>query len=177
MGIYITCGDKSIQMTYSTWAYFRQELIKITLIYLEKLCSDNNSDNSLDNSSNKSHYFRLIDDFCKMIRSCEYDYNVLDVNLLVVFLNNITSQLCYLDAFVYFGVDGLYSLCCKSDCDGLYSPGNSLDICNFFDFMKDYIKAHDQKLYDHIYIPDDNRICIYDVFYNSWKNNKYASIA
>jgi len=166
MSIYITCGDKSIQMTYSTWAYLRQELIRVTLIYLEKL-----------DDVDGIHYFKLIRDFCKTIRSYEYDYSVLDVNLLIVFLNNMKSQLCYLDAFIYVGVGGLYSLCSKSDCDGLYSPGDSLDICNFFDLMKETIKAHDEKIYERIYIPDCDDNCIYDVFYNSWKNNERVVIA
>lgn len=161
MSIYITCGDKRIQMSYSSWAYLRQELIKITLMYLEKM-----------DDVDGSHYFKLIRGFCKTIRSYEYDYSVLDVNLLIIFLNNIKSQLCYIDAFVYFGVGGLYSLCCKSDCHGLYSPGNSLDICNFFDLLKDHIKAYDERMYERIYIPDCDDNCIYDVFYDSWKNNE-----
>lgn len=165
MGIDITCCGESVGMSYSSWAYFRQELIKITLTYLEKL-----------DDADGSHYFELIRDFCKTIRSYEYDYSVLDVNLLIVFLNNITSQLCYIDAFVYFGVAGLYSLCCKSDCDGLYSPGNSLDICNFFDLMKDHIKAYDERMYGLIYIPDNDDSCIYDVFHQSWKNNTVVVI-
>jgi len=167
MGIDITCCGESVAMSYSGWAYFRQDLIKITFAYLEKLPVDD------------SHYFSIMSEFCKAMGTFEKGVNdngPFDRTVFNLFFQNITNHFSYVDALIYFGVGGLYSLCYKSDCDGLYSPGNSLDICNFFDLMKEHIKAYDEIMYDRIYIPDDGDSCIYDVFHQSWKNNEVVLI-
>ena len=44
-----------------------------------------------------------------------------------------------IDVLIFFGAIGLHKLICKSDCEGFYSPGDSLDISNMLDNVEWYL--------------------------------------
>jgi hypothetical protein len=85
--------------------------------------------------------------------------------------NTITifTRLCHnlniMNAFNYFEIGGLIALCRQNDCDGYYTPGNSLDICILFDIIKDTVMMHNIFIYDCIYIAKNN---LYDLFQESY---------
>lgn len=60
----------------------------------------------------------------------------------------------WLDALTYFEINGLHTLCNKRDCEGYYSPGNSIDICHLLDLIKPFVKVNDEYIYGRIY--EDN---------------------
>ena len=76
----------------------------------------------------------------------------------------------------YFELGGLFALCNQTDCEGYYTPGNSLDICSLFDRIEPFVKKNDD--YNCIYNKEGrlyNRL--YDVFEYSYKTLKRVTIA
>ena len=93
------------------------------------------------------------------------------VTLLVQRCHNLK----YMNALNRFDVGGLFALCNQSDCEGYYTPGNSLDICSLFDIIEPFLKKY--SCYNCIYTKEGrtyNRI--YDVFEESYKTMKKVSI-
>jgi hypothetical protein len=45
------------------------------------------------------------------------------------------------NTLIFFGMNGLYKLIAKSDCEGFYSPGDSLDICNMLNLIEPYLSV------------------------------------
>lgn len=177
MGIDIGCIKKSTGMSYSGWGNIRRQLISITFMFLEKMKP----------GEEECHYFINLKQICKIMMNIIYDekenlrdntndFNVFyqiqrETRLYTNFMQNMKQTPFYLDALIFYGVGGLYSLCDKSDCEGCYSPGNSLDICKWLDLIKDDVKGYEEALYNCIFVPDHYGDCIYDVFDESWKNN------
>jgi hypothetical protein len=92
-------------------------------------------------------------------------------------LIEICQNLNFLNALNYFEIGGLLALCNQSDCEGYYTPGNSLDICILFDKIEPFVKKYD--CYSCIYgnIDEDNwSNKLYDVFEYSYKNCKKVII-
>lgn len=89
----------------------------------------------------------------------------------------ITRNLDYVDALIYFGIDGLYSLCNKSDCEGFYSVGNSVDICQLFNLIEPFVKSNNADIYSFIYIQSSSYIRLYDLFKESTIKFKTIMIA
>jgi hypothetical protein len=82
--------------------------------------------------------------------------------------NDCHSTYNIIDSLNYFGLVGLYALCYKSDCDGFYSPGNSLDICILLDKLKETFERYiiDDDEYRSIY---NSEYGVYSVFDTSYK--------
>jgi hypothetical protein len=67
----------------------------------------------------------------------EYDF-ASDDDILGTFIGLSKSNFAIVDALIYFDIGGLYSFCNKNDCEGFYSPGNSVDICKLFDLIEPF---------------------------------------
>ncbi len=163
MGIDITAGSKSSGMSYSGWSEFRNNIIFITIMYLNKTFEKSKND---------------VPDVCEPYKEVakelcnEMTTNTLQKDVLFAFLDIISkSNIDRLNALIEYGVGGLYSLCAKNDCEGYYSSGNSLDICNLFDIIKEDVKMSDENLYHVIYDNSEWSDSIYSVFEESWKKN------
>ena len=74
-----------------------------------------------------------------------------------------------MNALNHFDIGGLFALCNQSDCEGYYTPGNSLDICSLFDKIKPFVKKY--SVYDDIYENARNfhNKSVYEVFEHSYK--------
>lgn len=171
MGVDFYCCEKYSHMSYSTWNNMRTTAIMATKKYLKKQVDTENM--LLD--KDKIHHSPLLSYFIEM------EEKSLD-NFI-----NITNNLDFVDDLIYFDVGGLFALCNKSDCDGFYSPGNSLDICKLFELIEPYVKEIDENIHDMIYIYNNHmnndeyqdieeRICkendfcnIFDLFKMSFK--------
>ena len=79
---------------------------------------------------------------------------------------------------IYFDIGGLYSLCNKSDCEGFYSVGNSIDICKLFDLIEPFIKLNDEDKHSAIYVSGTGFYCksLYELFKESATQNKKITI-
>jgi len=55
----------------------------------------------------------------------------------------------FINSLNYFGLGGLYALCNQSDCEGFYTPGNSLDIYRLLVKIKPRVEKYED-FYDRI---------------------------
>jgi len=93
---------------------------------------------------------------------------------------NIFIKLCrnfqLINAFNKFDIGGLFALCNQSDCEGYYTPGNSLDICSLFDKIEPFVKKY--SCYDAIYEKEGRfyNNTVYEVFEHSYKTLNKVTI-
>ena len=114
MGIELTCNTKSFGCSYSGWAAFRNKIVAATLAYLE----DSHFDALLEHIQGVKD---LQQKLCKQ--------NAED-NFFESFITMVSADLWFGELLIEYGVAGLVALCRKSDCEGFYSVGNSVDICD-----------------------------------------------
>ena len=75
----------------------------------------------------------------------------------------------FINALNNFDIGGLFALCNQSDCEGYYTPVNSLDICSLFDKIEPFVKKY--SCYFRIYNEkeDSDYNSVYEVFEHSYK--------
>jgi hypothetical protein len=158
MGINLRSGDQTFSCSYSGWNNIRLKIIKACYYYLqETFQKDLQSYGHITNTEDE-HWIghgSIYSSRKKDMRQFNLDTNLPCVVLFKTALN-------------YFQLGGLHALCNQSDCDGYYTPGNSLDICCMFDKIQPFIKEQAinhtdyAELYDTIY---DN---LYNIFEHSY---------
>ena len=195
MGIDLDCGSNSFGCNYTSWHHLRCDVIEATLKYLQHLIHQEKSTNSelnedklddYDHERNKhdiKNFLNKMEQTSKMYSSrFENQPNVFGINRFThkIFLSIIQSNITYLDLFIRTDIGGLYSFCYKSDCEGFYSSGNSMDICKLFDKIKPFIKEMYEDTYNSIYSNNDYHgdeyQGLYKLFENSWKNDMIVRI-
>jgi hypothetical protein len=125
MGIDLYCGDCNFNCNYRGWSNIREGIIIATFKYINTICSDNKTDER---------------NICRQFHNDLRDLN--DLNNANSFILSSFYDVCNsrtIDALIYARVGGIYSLINKSDCEGLYSVGNSYDICELFKLIKPYL--------------------------------------
>jgi len=187
MGIDVVCDDNSFSTSYGYWNTIRETIIKTTFDYiidkfqkdeeLYKNITDENDKHYIGEGSNYFMHKKNINNIINSVSKSGVITNFLYAgdNLVVKFLGSATN-LSYIDSLIYFNIGGLYALCNKSDCEGVYSVGNSHDIILLFDLIEPFVKNYDD-CYKCIYVVEDrlyNRL--YDVFKESIEKNKKVKI-
>lgn len=168
MGIDIICCDKSFCASYSTWNDIRIIIIINTFDYIENELNMKIEENK-DYIESEDYYKIIILELKNLFNKKKTIQNFI----------NLCNNYEYMNSLNYYDLGGLYSLCNQSDCEGFYTPGNSLDICILLDKIKLHIKKED--IYERIYI-DNNDIKeslndkLYDIFEYSYKLNKKVII-
>ena len=155
MGIDLYCDKQYFYSSYSIWNLIRTTILSATLHYLRDELKQYIKDNSNDQFQNNN----IIKNLNEMI-----DFN--DEYLLVnkeLSINLFLSSIVNLDDLIQFDIYGIYALCNKSDCEGFYSPGNSLDICILLDIIKPYIK--DSDIYTKLFLSENS---LYKLFEESF---------
>jgi hypothetical protein len=187
MGVDFYCGETTFGCSYGRWNNIREDVIQATLEYIkEKFKTDKELYGSLTENDVKwigkgSIYYSYMDDINEMIRQIEsYKYNARffsEPELLKPFLSVTIDNYSFIDALIYFDIGGLFVLCNKSDCDGLYSVGNSMDICKLFNLIEPNMKNTDS--YDTIYTHGSRFYCntVYELFKESVTNNQKILIS
>jgi hypothetical protein len=188
MGVDFYCGDVAFGCSYGGWNELRKLVIKSTFDYIQdKFKKDFEAYNNIDDEEDEHYigdgsvYNCYKNDIIKIILSMSdpEDKNIFGLDNQVNNFIVITRNLNYIDALIYFDIGGLYSLCNKSDCDGFYSVGNSIDICKLFDLIEPFVKLNDENwhlaIYNREYRTYDN--CLYDLFKESAIKNKKIRIA
>jgi hypothetical protein len=127
MGVQFDCGEVSISCGYGTWNEIR--------FYIAKACLD--------------FFIELTKDVDPNVRdiSTQYHCHLLDLvegiqkrnpESIVDFLSAIEDYETH-NTLIFFGMNGLHKLIAKSDCEGFYSPGDSMDIGNMLTLIEPYL--------------------------------------
>lgn len=175
MDIDLYCDKKSFCTSYSGWNEIRANTIKITIKYIQKkfkeyIDKNNLEDYDEDSIDNSSYWYymnvikELINEMDEIETAKKFVSEVNIDNTISIFIHQCYN-LNLVNAFNYFEIGGLIALCNQNDCDGYYTPGNSLDICVLFDIIKDTFMMHNIFIYDYIYTSKNN---LYDVFQESY---------
>ena len=186
MGVDFYCGNTTFGCSYSHWDDIRKEIIQATIDYIQdkyekdKELYGNLSEEDENWIGEGSRYYCYMEDLMdvkKILLEKKPSKNVFGIemdNTVNVFII-LCHKLKYMNALNRFDIGGLFALCNQSDCEGYYTPGNSLDICSLFDIIEPFVKKY--SCYDFIYNKEGrmyNRI--YDVFEESYKTKKKVSI-
>lgn len=182
MGVDLYCDNLSFSCSYGYWNNIRMNIILATFDYIQfkfekdeelyKNITDQENENYIGDYSNYNSYKNYLLEFIKAFSLSRITCNGIDKFIY------LTTNLSYIDALIYFDIGGLYSLCNKTDCEGYYSVGNSIDICQLFDLIEPFIKKYDEYCHSSIYEINDIRIVtnIYLIFKQSATHNKKVSI-
>ena len=190
MGVDLNCGDITFGCSYGGWNELRRNVIKATFDFIqdrfqreEQLYKNITDEEDEDYIGDGSIYYCCKKDIIQIINlmnAQNASKNVFGLNIdntINTFIN-LCKNLSFVDALIYFDIGGLYSLCNKSDCEGYYSVGNSVDICQLFDLIEPFIEKNSKDTYSAIYKQEDrmfgNRV--YDLFKESATQNKRITI-
>ena len=187
MGVDFYCGDVTYGCSYSGWNELRKLVIKSTFDYIQaKFQKDFEAYNSIDDEEDEHYigdgsvYDCYKKDVIKIILSMAdpQEKNIFGLDNTVNNFIVITRNLSYVDALIYFDIGGVYSLCNKSDCDGFYSVGNSIDICQLFDLIEPFRKSNNEDTHKAIYVSETELYCksLHELFKESVTKNKKITI-
>jgi hypothetical protein len=190
MGVDFYCEDVTYGCSYSGWNKLRKTIIQATFDYIQdKFQKDFEAYNSITDEEDKHDigdgsaydcYKKNILKIIEAMQSASKKTNVfgIDIDNTVNNFIVLTRNLSYIDALIYFDIGGLYSLCNKSDCDGFYSVGNSVDICMLFDLIEPFVKINNEDAHSTIYISGTGFYCksLCDLFKESATRNKKIMI-
>jgi hypothetical protein len=129
MGVQFDCGEVSISCSYGLWNDVRFFIANACLEYFIEITKDLDI-NARDIST--QYHFHLVD-LVEAIQKRNPE-SILD------FLSEIEAYETH-NTLIFFGMNGLYKLIAKSDCEGFYSPGDSMDICNMLILIEPYLSA------------------------------------
>ncbi len=188
MGIDLYCGNVTYGCSYGGWNALRSFVINSTFKYIQdKFLKDlelygdlSDKDENYIGEGSSYNYYKT--DIVKLIESMNKAktrnvYGFESDATLNNFINIINDLKC-IDALIYFDIGGLYSFCYKNDCEGYYSVGNSVDICQLFELIEPIIKNIDEDFYNCIYILESGYgDCLYYLFKESAIKNKKITIA
>ena len=188
MGVDFYCGDVTYGCSYGTWNALRKLVIKSTFDYIQdKFQKDFELYNSILDEEDQhfigegSTYNCYKTDVIKIILSMAgpLEKNIFGFDNHINNFIDITRNLSYVDALIYFDIGGLYSLCNKSDCEGFYSVGNSVDVCQLFDLIEPFVKLNDEYKHSAIYVSGTGFYCksLYELFKESKTQNKKITIS
>jgi hypothetical protein len=188
MNLNISCGEKKFTASFSYWYSIRNNIIKASINYIEdKIKRDNemyenlkeDEINYIGNGSYYNYYMNIITDLIYEIN----EENKNKTKLLGIKIDNtikifmkLSCELRILNALNYFGLGGLFALCNQSDCEGYYTPGNSLDVCALLIRIKPFMNNYEG--YSCLYSPEQVGYSnIYSIFEESHKRLKNVSIS
>jgi hypothetical protein len=187
MGIDLYCNDKTFGTSYGHWGSIRISIIKSTIDYIQdKFEKDTELYKNIDEGEENwigegSAYYCYMKDLNELRDIIILTQKSKVTEFDMPFDNTVNNfiSLCrhskYMDALNYFEIGGLFALCNQSDCEGYYTPGNSLDICYLFDKIQEHMKKYDG--YDCVYVEEGRAFnTIYSVFEQSYTTSKKVSI-
>jgi predicted small metal-binding protein len=186
MGVDFYCGDITFGCSYDHWGDIRKEIILATFDYIQDKYEKDKElygnlseydENWIGEGSSYHCYMKDLMEMKSFLLAQKSSKNVFGIemeNTLHMFIV-LCNDFKFINCLNRFDISGLLALCDQSDCEGYYTPGNSLDICSLFDRIEPFVKKY--SCYDCIYNKEGrmfNRI--YDVFEESYKTMKKVSI-
>jgi len=148
MSIGLQCINQYFTCEYIYWHKIRNETIQATFDYLSIIFYLNK--------------FKIEPLEVKYKEKLEIIMNELENNTINKnYLNNFIKKcnnIEVIDALIYFGVEGLFSLCNKRATEGAYSVSDSYSICELFKLVKpfyfknfEYIDSDENNIYNSIF--------------------------
>jgi hypothetical protein len=181
MSFCIKCGDIVYSSSYKTWNNLRRVLIKSTFDYINfKFKNDSNNTNVNNKDCTYILYKKKIHNLIDCIQLGEKQKLFgISIDITIHKFNEMVTNISYVNALIFFDIVGLYFLCNKNDFEGLYSPGNAIDICNLFDLIEPFIKNNSEEVYTIIYINGGEEFGnkLYDLFKLAGLKNKKIYIS
>jgi hypothetical protein len=132
MGICINCEGSLFSCGYSHWNTIREEIANAAIAYLREEHAKMEDANETD-SYNYQQLSRILD--------YVDEYNCGTISDFMYLFENAD----FLNTFIYYHLGGVFALLNKSDDNGYYTAGNSLDICETIDIVFDHIQYEDIK--------------------------------
>lgn len=172
MGFCMTCTNTGKNCSYTTWFSQRVELIKIVVKYLENRITEiqkeiqekcGSEDECLDGFTIDEYreFIETINSkFIKPIKTTRSND--------IIFKVAENPQNYYMkDAMSSFGVYGIHLLCMQSDCGGVYTVGDAMEILQLLKLIKPYFDTSSE-IYKAVYTLDSVFSSpIYDIFNDS----------
>jgi hypothetical protein len=179
MSIHLICGDQYFNCRVSYWNNLRQEISKATNLYIvdylqnfEHHIHDYDSEeykknilyhSSIDNDVLKQRLETFVVDY----QYAEYHAHPKLAQVDTLLVEYLKLYNYYLDLLILLDVTGTYTLVNKSDIEGFYSVGNSLDILKMFRLIIPFINNE--------YIENSIYECV-NVFEKSLNDNLIVAI-
>lgn len=132
MGIYLLCNGVSYSCGYSSWMVFREEIANASIRYLKKIY-----DEMLLTNTEQTHEQTRLEQLLEYV-------NVNECGTLPDYLRLFNDN-DFLNLYIYYNLGGVFSLLNKSDDDGFYSIGNSVDIIETLNLLEPYFLYDDVK--------------------------------
>jgi hypothetical protein len=129
MGVQFDCGEVSISCGYGTWNEIRFFIAKASLDYFIEITKEVDPTERDISTQYHCHLLELIESIQKR-----------NPESIVDFLSAIEDYDMH-NTLIFFGMNGLYKLIAKSDCEGFYSPGDSMDIGNMLILIEPHLSS------------------------------------
>jgi hypothetical protein len=129
MNIDLYCNKNNFCCSYEYWHKIRNEIIKATFVYLYILTELND----IKKGTMEAKYTGIIKELISHVEKTAINNDYLSI------LTSHFKSIPTIDALIYFEVEGLSSLCNKSDKSGFYSVGDSYSICQLFKVIKPFL--------------------------------------
>ena len=136
MGIQILCNNESYSCGYTSWSVFREEVANASIRYLQSIYEQMLQRTEEANEEQNAEQTCL-----EKIFEYLHANNCGTLEDFFRFFNDMKFQ----NAFIYFELGGVYALLNKSDDDGYYTVGNSLDIVDTMELIEPHILYDDVK--------------------------------
>jgi hypothetical protein len=133
MGILLVCNDVRYSCGYTRWDGIREELANASVRYLRSVYDGIFELNDEQNAYIQTELEKLFEYISTNNVCTTTDFGYFFINKEFV------------NTFIYFHLGGIYALLNKSDYDGYYSVGNSVDIVKTLEFIENYIEIDDVK--------------------------------
>lgn len=136
MGIDILCNGESYSCGYTAWSVFREEIANASIRYLRSVYEQMLTREEQPNNE------QLAEQTC-----LEKIFEYIDTNNCCTLEDffRFFKDMEFQNAFIYFELGGVYALLNKSDDDGYYTVGNSLDIVDTMELIEPHIIYDDVK--------------------------------
>jgi hypothetical protein len=136
MGVILECGDKIIRIGYERWHTIRTGIAEAVVLYLENMKGTLQQYCISNTSEDVSEDLIKIDKIMNVSNTKQNDY----FDFLCQVFNHSRENM---ETIIELGLSGIIALLCKSDDNAFYSIGNSYDILDTIQLVKDYIKCEE----------------------------------
>lgn len=133
MGFDLFCNGESFSCRYTTWMMFREELANASIRYLSEVY-----DEMLRCEDSQTIYKTRLEQLFEYI-------NTNNCKTLPEYMAMLFNE-DFVNIFVYYNIAGVFALLYKSDEEGAYSIGNSVDIVQTMKLLKEFIEYDDIQL-------------------------------
>jgi hypothetical protein len=151
MGVDFECINCTFSCSYGHWNYIRCYLIRTTSLYIRAVIGSIAEQNY--NKIGTAEFDKVAHSiYNTLLTHSNYILGLKDGQTslneeseskndeLVALLTSLNQSVEYYDGLLQINLGGIIALCNKSDCEGYYTPGNSLDIVILLDIIKPYIE-------------------------------------